>query len=164
MKPIIATLLYVLRGDEVLLVYKKRGHGQGKWNGIGGKLDNESPVECVVREAREEAGINIKNVELCGILHFFSVYERDWDVFVYRTDDFEGEPTESEEVIPKWFKISEIPYDEMWEDDREWLPLVFTGHYFVGNYSFNGDKLINSQLETVDLAELLEEYEKTLNW
>lgn len=162
MKPIKATLLYILKDDNILLVYKKRGHGEGRWNGIGGKIEGESPVQCAIREAREEAGVDVKNVELCGIIYFSNVFGRDWDVFVFRAFDFEGEPAESEEVLPEWFNINEIPYDTMWEDDREWLPVVIRGDYFVGRYDFDGDKLVKSELLIVSKNSLNLEFAKAL--
>ncbi|MGB9824550.1 MAG: 8-oxo-dGTP diphosphatase [Candidatus Hydrothermia bacterium] len=162
MKPIKATLLYLLRDGEILLVYKKRGHGEGKWNGIGGKLDNESVEECVKREVKEETGLEVLNFELCGIIYFYNVYGRDWDVFVFRGREFIGEPKETEEVIPKWFKVTEIPYEAMWEDDREWLPKLIEGKHFIGIYHFDGDKLVKSNLRIVSKVELQEEYQRNL--
>jgi len=159
MKPIKATLLYIVKEGKILLVYKKRGHGEGKWNGIGGKIaDGESPVEGVIREAKEEVGIDVTDIKLHGIIYFYNVYGKDWEVCVFRTSQFKGEISESEEVYPKWFDLSEIPYDEMWEDDREWLPHVIKGDYFIANYYFNEDKLIKSELNLVDEKELLREF------
>lgn len=160
MKPIKATLLYLIKEDEILLVYKKRGHGEGKWNGIGGKIDGETPEECVIREAAEETSLRVSKFELCGIIYFYNVYGRDWDVFVFRGYEFEGTPVESEEVYPRWFKFSEIPYDEMWEDDREWLPSVIDGRYFIGEFHFNGVKLVRSEVKNLSKAEIQIIYSK----
>lgn len=160
MKPIKATLLYLIRDGEILLVYKKRGHGEGKWNGIGGKIDGETPEECVIREAAEETSLRVNKFELCGIIYFYNVYGRDWDVFVFRGEDFEGTPLESEEVFPKWFKFSDIPYEEMWEDDKEWLPHVIEGRYFMAEFHFDGDKLVHSKVMNLSKEEIQNIYQR----
>ncbi|HRD23436.1 MAG TPA: 8-oxo-dGTP diphosphatase [Candidatus Hydrothermia bacterium] len=162
MKTIRATLLYITRGDRILLVYKKRGHGEGKWNGIGGKIEDESPLRCAIREAEEEAGVRVRDAELCGIIYFYSIYGQDWEVYVFRSSEFTGEPSESDEVSPKWFPLNEIPYDAMWEDDREWLPMLIRGDYFIGRYLFNVDKLISSSLQIVPKQKLQCEYRTAL--
>ncbi len=163
MMPVRATLLYILKGGKILLVYKKRGHGEGKWNGIGGKIeDGELPESCAAREAKEEVGIDVGKMELRGIIYFYNVYGRDWDVFVYSSEDYDGEIRESEEVLPKWFNFEDVPYDEMWEDDKEWLPVLIRGDYFLADYHFDGDKLINSNLRIVPHDALDEEYQNLL--
>ncbi|MDI6850814.1 MAG: 8-oxo-dGTP diphosphatase [bacterium] len=160
MRPIKATLLYIVKDGRVLLVYKKRGHGEGKWNGIGGKIANgETPLEGIIREAKEEVGIEVRDVRLNGIIYFYNVYGKDWWVCVFKSSEFEGNVSESEEVFPKWFEFSEIPYDDMWEDDKEWLPHLLRGGYFIGNYYFEGDKLVKSELNLVSEEDLLKEYQ-----
>ena len=58
-----ATLLFVLRGDEVLLIRKKRGLGAGKYNGPGGRLEpGETALACAVREVEEELCITPRDV------------------------------------------------------------------------------------------------------
>ena len=61
---------------------------------------------------------------------------------VYLTSKWEGEPTESEEMAPRWFKINEIPYDEMWEDDRFWLPKVLSGETVEADFLFNKNQVL----------------------
>ena len=49
-----ATLMFVVQGDSILLIEKKRGLGAGKINGPGGKIDpGETPEEAVMRETRD---------------------------------------------------------------------------------------------------------------
>ena len=56
---IIATLCYINDGKKTLMLHRiKKANDihQGKWNGLGGKLEQgESPEECVIREVNEES-------------------------------------------------------------------------------------------------------------
>ena len=62
-----ATLVFVLRGHEILLIDKKRGLGKGKVNGPGGKLDPGESIEaCAIRECREELSIEVSELQCMG--------------------------------------------------------------------------------------------------
>lgn len=137
----IATLVFLLRGDEVLLIRKKRGFGAGKFNGVGGKVEEgESLADAARREVLEEVGVRIKDLEYHGVLEFYSSKEEpDWIVHVFVSRDFEGEPRPTPEADPKWFKVTNLPLDEMWEDDRCWLPRVLRGEKIRGVFRFNDD-------------------------
>ncbi|MGH8035381.1 MAG: NUDIX domain-containing protein, partial [Lysobacterales bacterium] len=63
----LATLVFVVRGDQILLINKKTGLGKGKVNGPGGKVDpGETPERCAMRECHEELGISVSNLDYCG--------------------------------------------------------------------------------------------------
>jgi 8-oxo-dGTP pyrophosphatase MutT (NUDIX family) len=129
----ITTLLFALNSKgEVLLAMKKKGFGQGKWNGPGGKsLEGESPEETAIRETKEEVGITVNSLEHRGTLDFHFAPAPGRDPYnrceVYVTRDFSGEPQETDEMKPQWFPINAIPLKEMWEDDEQWLPDVLKG-------------------------------------
>lgn len=129
----ITTLLFALNEKgEVLLAMKKRGFGAGKWNGPGGKsLPGETPEETAIRETKEETGITAMSLEHRGSLDFFFAPVPGKDPHnrceVYVTKDFTGEPVETEEMRPQWFKKEDIPYKDMWEGDEAWLPEVLNG-------------------------------------
>ena len=144
-----ATLVFVIRDGEILLINKKTGFGKGKVNGPGGKLEkNEAPEACAIRECREELGITVSNLHLGGRHRFQFVDGYSLHVWVYRTSEFEGEPTESEEAEPMWVPLDEIPYEQMWEDDHIWLPLLMNGEYFEGRWVFDGDRMLDYELLT----------------
>ena len=66
-----ATLLFLLRGEEVLLIRKKRGLGAGKVNGPGGKIDpGETAAQAAVREVLEEVCIEVSDPVERGVLRF----------------------------------------------------------------------------------------------
>jgi 8-oxo-dGTP diphosphatase len=138
-----ATLMFVVRGSEILLIEKKRGHGAGKINGPGGKIDEgETPFQCAVRETKEEVRIKVKRARKMGELHFSMSDVPDILCHVYLARDFEGTPTETDEAKPLWYKLDEIPYDQMWTDDIHWLPVMMDDTSFLGRFVFEGEKLV----------------------
>ena len=146
-----AVIAHIIRDGKILLIEKKKGHGRGKWNGPGGKIEaGESPEEAMVREVKEEVGIDVLSYRLLGHIEFFSVNEEDWEVFVYRVEDFRGRPIETEEARPQWIDIDNIPYGEMWEDDREWLPLVISGRLFEAKFWFEGEKMVKKDIRLLE--------------
>jgi len=143
-----ATLIFIIRSQQILLIRKKRGLGAGKINGPGGRLEpGETPVAGVSRELREELGVQATNIARFGEHRFqfidgYSIY-----VHVYRANGLKGIPIETDEAIPMWFDIHEIPFDEMWEDDRIWLPLLLEGKRFSGYWIFDGDRMLDYRLD-----------------
>ena len=151
----LATLCFPVVGSEVLLIYKKRGIGAGLYNGPGGKVESgETPKECAVRETREEVRAVPRDVRKLGELDFRFGDDPFTYVYVFRADALEGTPEETPEARPEWVSPDEIPYDEMWEDDRYWLPHLLDGEPFRGWFQFDdeGEQLLTWDLETgVDL-------------
>jgi len=145
-----ATLLFVVQNSKVLLIRKKRGLGAGKINGPGGKLDpGETSQECAHREVNEELCIVVGESENVGRLRFQFIDDYSIDVQVFVATRFEGTPTETEEAIPLWFNIADIPYSEMWEDDKIWLPRVLAGERVDGRFVFDADRLLAHEVEFI---------------
>lgn len=145
------TLVYIFRGDEVLLAMKKRGFGEGKWNGPGGKLNpGETAQQAAVREVTEEVGVVPALGEPHGRIHFHDPGGKEWIVHVFRTNEYRGEPQETEEMRPQWFPVQAIPYDQSWADDRYWLPLLIAGKKFEAEIWLADD----GSLEKHDIREL----------
>ncbi len=145
-----ATLVFIIRDGRILLIRKKRGLGKGKINGPGGRVDpGETPEQCAVRECQEELGITPRNLEYCGqnLFQFTDGYSI--HVWAYRAREFHGEPVETAEAVPHWFDLDQIPYDEMWEDDRHWLPLVLKRQRFIARYIFDGDRMLDHHIELI---------------
>ena len=142
-----ATLLFVIQNERILLIRKKRGLGAGKINGPGGRLEaDETPLQAAIREVEEELCITPKHIKEYGSLSFQFVdgYKLFCSVFTAR--DFSGTPTETDEAIPLWFPLSEIPYDEMWADDILWLPRLLNAEHFNGTFLFDGDTMLGHEL------------------
>ncbi len=147
----LATLVFVIREGRILLIRKKRGLGAGKINGPGGKFEpGETALDCAVREVQEELCITPTGLVDCGENKFQFADGYAIHVHVFKASDFTGEPQETEEAIPHWYDIDQIPYDEMWEDDDLWLPLVIEGRRFSGRFVFDDDVMLDHALEVVD--------------
>jgi 8-oxo-dGTP diphosphatase len=143
----LATLVFVYRDERLLLIHKKRGLGAGKINGPGGRLEPGETLEaCAVREVQEELRITPKNLERAGELRFQFIDGYSIHVHVYRATDFEGTPSETPEAIPIWVDEDRVPYEEMWEDDRIWLPLLIAGTPFSGRFIFDSDVMLDHEL------------------
>lgn len=141
------TLMFVRRGDEVLLIRKKRGHGAGKINGPGGKIDpGETPLEGACRETREETGVWPLDAVQMGEFRFVALDGPQWYGYVFLARSFSGSPRETDEALPFWCPVSALPFAEMWEDDRIWLPRLLAGERLTGDFLFDGDRLLTHRL------------------
>lgn len=147
----VATLCYVIEDGEVLLIYKKRGVGEGLYNGPGGKIEehDDGPREAAVREVREEVCIDVENLEKVGELQFFFGNTPFMHVHAFKTSEYRGEPEETDEARPEWFPVDAMPYDQMWEDDRYWMPKMFDGKKIEARFEFDedGDELEDWEIE-----------------
>lgn len=143
-----ATLVFVVRDGRALLIEKKRGLGAGKINGAGGKVDHgETVLGAAVREFEEElCATPVEPRELGQVA--FAVTEGDsFLIHVFRADDLIGEPMETDEAVPVWFEVTDIPYDRMWEDDRYWFPLLLEDRSFRVRTLFTDDRMLGFDLE-----------------
>ena len=146
-----ATLMFVVRGGEILLIEKKRGHGAGKVNGPGGKIDpGETPLECAVRETEEELHISVKDARKTGELWFQMSDYPSILCHVFLGEEFCGTPTETDEAVPLWVPLEGIPYGRMWDDDIHWLPLVLGGKSILGKFVFDGETMISKEITEKD--------------
>ncbi len=138
-----ATLMFVHQGSRVLLIEKLRGIGEGKINGPGGKIDpGETPEQCVIRECQEELHITCLDPVKRGELWFAMNDIPDIHCHVYTATEFEGIPTATDEAIPYWCEIEEIPFERMWEDDSYWLRQALAGEQFDARFLFDHESIL----------------------
>ena len=133
-----------LAGLEVLLGFKKTGFGAGRWVGIGGHVEEgEQPVDAAVREVAEESGLRLAPDALTHLasLSFLFPSRPSWDqtADVYVTTEFVGDPVESSEIAPRWFRADDLPFDGMWDDAKYWMPVVLAGQRVVAEITFTPD-------------------------
>lgn len=143
-----ANLCFVVRAGQILLIRKKRGLGAGKINGPGGRLEpGETAAESAVRECQEEVGITPLGLVQAGELHFHFLDGYKLHVAVFKAADLAGTLVETDEATPFWVPVGAIPYDDMWQDDPHWLPLLLSGSYFRGYFVFDGEQLLSYRVE-----------------
>ena len=152
------TLIFLVKKDEnkiteICLAMKKRGLGVDKWNGAGGKPnEGETFDECAIRETKEEIGVDIISMHQISEMYFKTNNSSDWNEHVnaYICEKWEGEVSESEEMKPKWFKVSDIPYSMMWPEAITWLPKALEGKIQECRFIYdNSDKLLNFDVKEV---------------
>ena len=148
----ITTLCIIHQHPKILLGMKKRGFGVGRWNGFGGKVSGEETIEeAAKRELFEEASINTDRIKQLGVLDFYWKDKPDIiEVNIFKADNFSGIPTESEEMKPQWFKIGDIPFKSMWQDDKYWMPLFLENKKFKGKFVFDdNDNILDYELKEI---------------
>lgn len=145
----LGTLCYIENNDKILLLHrikKENDMHEGKWVGVGGKLEQgETPEECVIRETQEETGLNILEPKLKGIITFpkFS-NDEDWYVYLFTSDKYEGTLIECDEGELKWIDKSEIFNLPSWDGDKIFIKWI------LEDKSFFSAKFIYEKQELID--------------
>jgi 8-oxo-dGTP diphosphatase len=147
-----ATLLFVIRANEILLIHKKRGLGAGNINAPGGRLEpGETPMQAAIREVEEEVCVTPTDVQYTGELYFQFTDGHSIHGTVFTAGGCTGEPTETDEATPFWTTMDAIPYDRMWADDRHWIPLMLAKTPFHGYFIFDGPTMLDHRVDTTNL-------------
>jgi 8-oxo-dGTP pyrophosphatase MutT (NUDIX family) len=151
-----AVLCYLKKDNKYLLLLKGSGRfGGGFWNAPGGKMEKgETAEEAARREVKEETGLDVVSLKKIGDNDFFFGEQKtrpDWSVEVFVSNDFSGTITESDEGRLEWFPEEKLPFDQMWQDDRYWLPLLVEERRFRGLFWFTADskKLVSHKVEVL---------------
>ena len=141
--------------DRVLLAMKKRGFGEGRWNGFGGKVEEGETIEqAAVRETKEEGMIDVTQMEELGVVEFSWQDRADiLEVHIFKATEFAGEPGETEEMRPQWFKVSEIPFAQMWSDDIYWFDYFLADRPFRARFRFDeADQVVEHEISELERA------------
>ncbi|MBN1936032.1 MAG: NUDIX domain-containing protein [Anaerolineae bacterium] len=153
-----ATLCFLIDNQtpvRILLGHKKVGFGRGKYGGVGGKIEpGETPAAAAAREVWEETSLRVQEAGLHYAAHltFLFPHRTEWSqvVHVFVTHRWQGEARESREIVPAWFAVAEIPYDQMWDDCRYWLPHILDGKQLRARFEFSADNDTVNQVEIVN--------------
>ena len=146
-----ATLCFVQRDQQVLLIEKKRGLGKGKVNGPGGRFEpGETAEQCAIRETQEELGVTPLNPRHRGWLKFQFGDGYSLEAHIFSATEFEGEAIETDEAVPLWTDLDLIPYRRMRADDVLWLPHMIDGKDVEGCFLFDKDVMLGLHLSIFD--------------
>ncbi len=145
------TLCYVLRGQEVLMLHrvkKKNDINQDKWIGIGGKFEGEeSPEECLLREAKEETGLTLTSWKCRGVVTFLNTVCQGEFMYLFTADGFCGELTDCPEGELQWVSREFLDALPKWEGDKIFLELLWQdAPFFLLTLRYDGDKLVEAVL------------------
>ena len=150
------TLCYITRGDEVLMLHrvkKEKDINKDKWIGIGGKFEeNESPDECLLREAKEETGLTLTDYRCRGIVTFLNDCCEGEYMYLFTAGGFTGELKECDEGDLQWVSREFLYSLPMWEGDKIFLDLLWTDEpFFLLTLRYSGDKLLSATLNGKDI-------------
>lgn len=146
-----SSLCYVLRGNDVLMLHrvkKKNDINKDKWIGIGGKFEfEESPEECMLREAKEETGLTLTSWACRGVVTFLTEGGEGEYMYLFTADGFEGELTDCDEGDLQWVSREFLDALPKWEGDQIFLDLLWQGApFFLLTLRYRGDRLTEAVL------------------
>ncbi len=115
---------------------------QGRWNGLGGKMEEgESPEECVAREVKEESGLKIGRPTLRGVLTFPGFDgKNDWIVFLFTANHFKGKLINCDEGHLEWIKDKKLSSLHLWEGDRIFMNWLKGNQFFSAKFIYKKGK------------------------
>ena len=147
------TLCYIERGREYLLLHRNKKHhdeNKDKWVGIGGKFEEgESPEDCLLREVREETGLQLTRWRYRAIVTFVSDEWGTEYMHLFTADRWSGTLRgDCEEGELAWLGKEELLEKPIWEGDRIVLRLLDTGRpFFSLKLRYRGDCLVEAVLD-----------------
>lgn len=147
------TLCYIEKDENYLMLFrnkKKQDPNEGKWIGIGGKLEpGETPDQCAVREVKEETGLTLTRFQARGIVYFHSDVWEDEKMYLYTADQFTGELlTDCNEGELQWIPISSVPDLPSWEGDKIFLKMLLSSQKpFELSLYYEGENLIRTSCD-----------------
>ena len=147
-----STLCYITRDDQVLMLHrvkKKNDINKDKWIGIGGKfLEGESPDECLLREAREETGLELTSWRCRGVVTFLNTRCEGEYMYLFTADGFRGELKECDEGDLQWVSRAFLDQLPKWEGDQIFLDLLWQdAPFFLLTLRYDGDVLVQAVLD-----------------
>lgn len=144
----LTTLVYIEKDDKYLMLHrtkKENDQSHDKWLGIGGKFEkDESPDECMIREVKEETGLDVEKYRFCGVVTFLSdIWETEY-MFLFEVKEYSGELIDCNEGDLVWVEKSRIPDLYIWEGDKLFLERMQNDPgFFSMMVKYEGDRLVD---------------------
>lgn len=145
------TLCYLERNGQYLMLHRVRKQNDpnhDKWIGVGGGIEaGESPEDCLLREVREETGLNLTSYRKRGVIDFISDAWEDEVMHLYTAECWTGNMIECDEGILEWVDKDRVADLPLWEGDRVFLGLIARdAPYFHLRLEYLGEKLSRAVL------------------
>jgi len=145
---------YIQKDNKTLMLYRNKKENdinKNKWIGLGGKFEpGESPEECLIREVKEEAGVELTKFKLRGFITFNDItksLDNLYYIFIYTASEYTGEIGPCNEGELKWIDNDKILDLELWEGDRIfWGWLLNDNRFFSASFIYELDKLIKNDV------------------
>jgi 8-oxo-dGTP diphosphatase len=148
---ILATLCYIKQNGKTLMLHRNKRQNdihEGKWNGLGGKFEaGESPEGCIIREVKEESGLEIQSPRLHGLLTFVNFKGNDWYVFVFTAEQFHGELlSDTPEGHLAWIPDDELTGLPLWDSDHIFLSWLKEEKFFSARFVYEGERYVDYEV------------------
>lgn len=146
------TLCYIEKDGNYLMLHrtkKKNDINEGKYIGVGGKFEpDETPEECLLREVKEETGLNLTSYRLRAVVTFLSTEWETEYMYLFTASEYTGELITCNEGELSWIPKERVMDLNLWEGDKIFLKkLLEDEDFFTLKVSYDGDRLVESVLK-----------------
>ena len=148
----LTTLCYLEQGDSYLMLHrtkKEQDINKDKRIGVGGQFEQgESPEDCLLREVKEETGLDLIHYTFRGIVTFLCDDNEAEYMHLYTADKWSGNMQVCDEGELVWVKKNEMYHLNLWEGDKIFFKLIEEEHpFFSLKLTYQKDILIEAVLD-----------------